>query len=76
MSAFADYNRCGIPLIEIVTEPDFHSAAEVIAFFEKIRLMLQYAGVCDGKLEQGSMRCDVNISLAERIQTSSEQEQR
>ena len=64
--SLADYNRCGIPLIEIVTEPDFHSAAEVIAFFEKIRLMLQYAGVCDGKLEQGSMRCDVNISLAEK----------
>lgn len=64
--SLADYNRCGIPLIEIVTEPDFHSAAEVVAFFEKIRLMLQYAGVCDGKLEQGSMRCDVNISLAEK----------
>lgn len=64
--SLADYNRCGIPLIEIVTEPDFHSAAEVAAFFEKIRLMLQYAGVCDGKLEQGSMRCDVNISLAEK----------
>lgn len=63
--SLADYNRCGIPLIEIVTEPDFHSAAEVVAFFDKIRLMLQYAGVCDGKLEQGSMRCDVNISLAE-----------
>ncbi len=64
--SLADYNRCGIPLIEIVTEPDFHSAAEVVAFFEKIRLMLQYAGVCDGRLEQGSMRCDVNISLAEK----------
>ena len=64
--SLADYNRCGIPLIEIVTEPDFHSAAEVVAFFEKIRMMLQYAGVCDGKLEQGSMRCDVNISLAEK----------
>ncbi len=63
--SLADYNRCGIPLIEIVTEPDFHSAEDVIAFFEKIRLMLQYAGVCDGKLEQGSMRCDVNISLCE-----------
>ncbi len=62
--SLADYNRCGIPLIEIVTEPDFHSAADVTAFFEKIRLMLQYAGVCDGRLEQGSMRCDVNISLA------------
>ncbi len=64
--SLADYNRCGIPLIEIVTEPDFHSAQDVTAFFEKIRLMLQYAGVCDGRLEQGSMRCDVNISLAEK----------
>ena len=62
----ADYNRCGIPLIEIVTEPDFHSAADVTAFVEKIRLLLQYAGVCDGKMEQGSLRCDVNISLAKR----------
>lgn len=62
----ADYNRCGIPLIEIVTEPDFHSAADVTAFVEKIRLLLQYAGVCDGKMEQGSLRCDVNISLAEK----------
>lgn len=62
----ADYNRCGIPLIEIVTEPDFHSAADVAAFVEKIRLLLQYAGICDGKMEQGSLRCDVNISLAEK----------
>lgn len=62
----ADYNRCGIPLIEIVTEPDFHSAADVTAFVEKIRLLLQYAGVCDGRMEQGSLRCDVNISLAEK----------
>lgn len=60
----ADYNRCGIPLIEIVTEPDFHSVSDVAAFVEKIRLLLQYAGVCDGKMEQGSLRCDVNISLA------------
>lgn len=62
----ADYNRCGIPLIEIVTEPDFHSAADVTAFVEKIRLLLQYAGICDGRMEQGSLRCDVNISLAEK----------
>lgn len=62
----ADYNRCGIPLIEIVTEPDFHSAADVTAFVEKVRLLLQYSGVCDGKMEQGSLRCDVNISLAEK----------
>lgn len=62
--SLADYNRCGVPLIEIVTEPDFHSAAEVIAYLEKIILLLQYAGICDCKMEQGSIRCDVNISIA------------
>ena len=65
-SSLADYNRCGIPLIEIVTEPDFHSADDVIAFLEKIKLLLQYAGICDCKMEQGSLRCDVNISMAPR----------
>ncbi len=65
-SSLADYNRCGIPLIEIVTEPDFHSAEDVVAFVDKIRLLLKYAGVCDCKMEQGSLRCDVNISLAEK----------
>ena len=67
--SLADYNRCGIPLIEIVTEPDFHSAAEVIAFVEKIKLLLQYAGICDCKMEQGSIRCDVNISIAPKGST-------
>lgn len=67
--SLADYNRCGIPLIEIVTEPDFHSADEVIAFMEKIRLLLQYAGICDCKMEQGSIRCDVNISIAPKGST-------
>ncbi len=62
--SLADYNRCGIPLIEIVTEPDFHSAEEVVAFFDKIKLLLQYAGICDCRMEQGSIRCDVNISIA------------
>lgn len=62
--SLADYNRCGVPLIEIVTEPDFHSADEVIAYIEKIMLLLQYAGICDCKMEQGSIRCDVNISIA------------
>ncbi len=62
--SLADYNRCGIPLIEIVTEPDFHSAEEIVTFFGKIKLLLQYAGICDCKMEQGSIRCDVNISLA------------
>jgi aspartyl-tRNA(Asn)/glutamyl-tRNA(Gln) amidotransferase subunit B len=62
--SLADYNRCGVPLIEIVTEPDMHTAEEAAAFLEKIRLLLVYAGVCDGRMEQGSLRCDVNISLA------------
>ncbi len=67
--SLADYNRCGVPLIEIVTEPDFHSADEVIAFIEKIKLLLQYAGICDCKMEQGSIRCDVNISIAPKGST-------
>lgn len=61
--SLADYNRCGIPLIEIVTEPDIRSAEEARAFVEKVSLLLQYAGVCDCKMEQGSLRCDVNISI-------------
>lgn len=61
--SLADYNRCGIPLIEIVTEPDISSAEEAKAFVEQVSLLLQYAGVCDCKMEQGSLRCDVNISL-------------
>ncbi len=58
-----DYNRCGIPLIEIVTEPDFRTAEQVIAYLEQLRLTLQYLGVSDGKIEQGSLRCDVNLSV-------------
>jgi aspartyl-tRNA(Asn)/glutamyl-tRNA(Gln) amidotransferase subunit B len=59
----ADYNRCGVPLIEIVTEPDFRTIEEVQDFVEKIALRLKYAGVCDARMEQGSMRVDVNISI-------------
>ena len=58
-----DYNRCGIPLIEIVSEPDLRSAEEAKTYVEQIILLLQYAGVSDCKLEEGSIRCDVNISL-------------
>jgi aspartyl-tRNA(Asn)/glutamyl-tRNA(Gln) amidotransferase subunit B len=59
----ADYNRCGVPLIEIVTEPDFRTIEEVQDFVQKIALRLKYAGVCDARMEQGSLRVDVNISL-------------
>lgn len=61
--SYADYNRCGIPLIEIVTEPDISSAEEAQEFVSQIALLLKYAGVSDCKMEQGSLRCDVNISL-------------
>ena len=59
----ADYNRCGVPLIEIVTEPDFRTAEEVVAYLEKLRSTLQYLGVSDCKMQEGSLRCDVNLSV-------------
>ena len=59
----ADYNRCGVPLIEIVTEPDFRSAEEVIAYLEKLRSTLQYLGVSDCKMQEGSLRADINLSV-------------
>lgn len=58
-----DYNRCGVPLIEIVTEPDFRSSDEVIAYLERLRLVMLYLGVSDCKMQEGSLRCDVNLSL-------------
>jgi len=58
-----DFNRAGVPLIEIVTKPDMRSADEAVAFIEKVRSALIYAGVCDGKMEQGRMRVDANISV-------------
>ena len=58
-----DYNRCGVPLIEIVTEPDFRTGEEVIAYLEKLRSTLQYLGVSDCKMQEGSLRCDVNLSV-------------
>ena len=59
----ADYNRCGVPLIEIVTEPDFRTADEVTAYLEKLKETLQYLGVSDCKMQEGSLRCDVNLSV-------------
>ena len=59
----ADYNRCGVPLVEIVTEPDFRTADEVIAYLEKLRSTLTYLGVSDCKMQEGSLRCDVNLSV-------------
>ena len=60
-----DYNRSGVPLIEIVSEPDMRSAEEVIAYLEKLRMLIQYLGASDCKLQEGSMRADVNLSVRE-----------
>jgi aspartyl-tRNA(Asn)/glutamyl-tRNA(Gln) amidotransferase subunit B len=60
-----DYNRCGVPLIEIVSEPDMRSADEVIAYLEKLKLILQYLGVSDCKMQEGSLRADINLSIRE-----------
>lgn len=61
-----DYNRCGVPLMEIVTEPDLHSAAEVTAFLNELKSILKYTGVSDVKMQEGSLRCDVNLSVAKK----------
>ena len=61
--SLVDYNRSGVPLIEIVSEPDLRSGDEVIAYLDKLRLMIQYLGASDCKLQEGSMRVDVNLSV-------------
>lgn len=61
--SFADYNRCGVPLIEIVTEPDFRSPEEAHVFLETLRNILLFIGVSDCKMQEGSLRCDVNVSV-------------
>ena len=61
--SFVDLNRAGTPLMEIVTEPDIRSPKEAVAFVKKIRTILRYIGVCDGNMEQGSLRCDANVSV-------------
>lgn len=63
--SLVDYNRSGVPLIEIVSEPDMRNAEEVIAYLEKLRLVIQYLGASDCKLQEGSMRADVNLSVRE-----------
>lgn len=63
--SLVDFNRSGVPLIEIVSEPDMRNADEVIAYLEKLRMMIQYLGASDCKLNEGSMRADVNLSVRE-----------
>lgn len=64
-ASLVDYNRSGVPLIEIVSEPDMRSSEEVIAYLEKLRTTIQYLGASDCKLQEGSMRADVNLSVRE-----------
>ncbi len=64
-TSLVDYNRSGVPLVEIVSEPDMRSAEEVIAYLEKLRTLIQYLGASDCKLQEGSMRADVNLSVRE-----------
>ncbi|MCL2195278.1 MAG: Asp-tRNA(Asn)/Glu-tRNA(Gln) amidotransferase subunit GatB [Oscillospiraceae bacterium] len=58
-----DFNRCGVPLLEIVTQPDFRSTEQVLAYLEQLRETLVYLDICDGKMQEGSLRCDVNLSV-------------
>jgi aspartyl-tRNA(Asn)/glutamyl-tRNA(Gln) amidotransferase subunit B len=61
--SLVDYNRCGTPLMEIVTEPDLRSPKETHLFLSRLRQLLRWLGVCDGNMEEGSLRCDANVSL-------------
>ncbi|WP_345947875.1 MULTISPECIES: Asp-tRNA(Asn)/Glu-tRNA(Gln) amidotransferase subunit GatB [unclassified Mucilaginibacter] len=58
-----DLNRAGVPLLEIVSEPDIHSSEEAVQYLTEMRKLLRYLGICDGNMEEGSMRCDANISV-------------
>jgi aspartyl-tRNA(Asn)/glutamyl-tRNA(Gln) amidotransferase subunit B len=61
--SFVDLNRTGVPLMEIVSEPDMRSPREAAEYMKKLRAILRYLGVCDGNMEQGSLRCDANVSV-------------
>jgi aspartyl-tRNA(Asn)/glutamyl-tRNA(Gln) amidotransferase subunit B len=62
-SSLVDYNRCGVPLMEIVSEPDIRSPEEAAEYLRQLRAILVYLGVCDGNMEEGSFRCDANVSV-------------
>ncbi|HNS05755.1 MAG TPA: Asp-tRNA(Asn)/Glu-tRNA(Gln) amidotransferase subunit GatB [Candidatus Saccharicenans sp.] len=65
---YLDFNRCGVPLIEIVTRPEMNTAGEAVEFVQNLRTLLQYLEICDGNMEEGSLRCDANLSI--RLQGS------
>ncbi|MBI3002410.1 MAG: Asp-tRNA(Asn)/Glu-tRNA(Gln) amidotransferase subunit GatB [candidate division NC10 bacterium] len=62
-SSLVDFNRCGVPLIEIVSEPDLRSSEEAVDYLKKLRAILVYLDICDGNMEEGSLRCDANVSV-------------
>jgi Asp-tRNA(Asn)/Glu-tRNA(Gln) amidotransferase B subunit len=62
-ASLVDFNRCGVPLLEIVSEPDMRSVAEAGAYLRTLRSILQYLEICDGNMEEGSFRCDANVSV-------------
>jgi aspartyl-tRNA(Asn)/glutamyl-tRNA(Gln) amidotransferase subunit B len=66
--SFVDLNRTGVPLIEIVSEPDMRSAEEAVAYLKGLRSILVYLGICDGNMEEGSFRCDANVSIRPKSQ--------
>ncbi len=76
IETLVDLNRCGVPLIEIVSEPDIRSPGEAVLYLQAIRQLLMYVGICDGNMEEGSLRCDANVSVrrrgAERFGTKTE----
>ena len=69
MKPALDYNRAGVPLLEIVTEPDLRSGEEAFAYLTEIRKLVRYLEICDGNMEEGSLRCDANISVRKKGET-------
>lgn len=65
-ATLVDYNRCGVPLIEIVSEPDLCSPGEAYRYLTKIRQIVRYLRICDGNMEEGSLRCDINVSVRKK----------
>src|SRR5204863_6128217 len=64
--SFVDYNRAGVPLCEVVSEPDIRSAEEAAEYVRAVRTLVRYLGISDGNMEEGSLRCDANVSLRPR----------
>jgi aspartyl-tRNA(Asn)/glutamyl-tRNA(Gln) amidotransferase subunit B len=69
-STLVDVNRCGVPLIEIVSEPDIRSPREAYLFLSRVRQLVTYLGICDGNMEEGSLRCDANVSVRQKHDTT------